>query len=76
MMIEILSGLIILIVSLIGVVVYQSSRNKQLKKEVSSLSFALTQQYIVKEVSREVVEKQEAEREDISNSIANREFFD
>ena len=75
-MIEVISGLIILIVSLIGVVVYQNSRNKQLKKEVSSLSFSLTQQYIVKEVSREVVKKQEGEREDIDNSIANREFFD
>ena len=75
-MIEVLSGLIILIVSLIGVVAYQSSKNKQLKKEISSLSFSLTQQYIVKEVSQEVIEKQEAEREDIDNSIANREFFD
>ena len=75
-MIEVLSGLIILIVSLIGVIAYQSSKNKQLKKEISSLSFALTQQYIVKEVSREVVEKQEAEREDIDNSITNREYFD
>ena len=75
-MIEVFSGLIILIASLIGVVVYQSSRNKQLKKEISSLSFSLTQQYIVREVSRDVVEKQEAEREDIDNSIANRKFFD
>ena len=75
-MIEVLSGLIILIVSLLGVIAYQSSKNKQLKKEISSLSFSLTQQYIVKEVSREVEEKQEAEREDISNSIANREFFE
>ena len=75
-MIEVFSGLIILIVSLIGVVAYQNSKNKQLKKQISSLSFALTQQYIVKEVSKEVVEKQEAERDEIDNSIANREFFD
>ncbi|MCK5432160.1 MAG: hypothetical protein KAJ03_05415 [Gammaproteobacteria bacterium] len=75
-MIEVFSGLIILIVSLLGVVVYLNSRNKQLKKQISSLSFALTQQYIVREVSRDVVERQEGEREDISNSIANREFFD
>ena len=68
--------LLVVVVSLFGVATYLYMRNRELSKEIGALKFSLTQQDFVRELNQDVIEKQEAEREEIDDSIANRAFFD
>ena len=75
-MIEFLLVLMVLVVSLFGVSTYLYLRNRALSKENDELTYSLVQQDEVRKLNQEIVEKQEAEREEIDDSIVNRTFFD